>query len=56
MITATRQTRYSIERLPNAYIRIVDRQSGLSGLYTANGHHQHGDLRLFAETVRRLIG
>lgn len=35
----------SIERLPNGYIQVRDRRSGLVGLYTLDGAHYSGDLR-----------
>jgi len=47
--------RFRAELLPNGYYRIFDYASGLAGLYTRDGHHQHGDLRLSREAAHALI-
>jgi hypothetical protein len=37
---------YSVELLPNFFVRVQDRESQLVGLYDRDGKYLHGDLRL----------
>lgn len=40
----TMEGRYRIERLPNGYVRVDDRASGLVGLFLPDGTPRSGDL------------
>jgi len=47
--------KYSVEKLRNGLIRILSRESGLAGLYNADGTWKSGDLKLKQEKVKELL-
>tara|TARA_Y100000310_G_scaffold242149_1_gene246307 strand:+ start:1858 stop:2079 length:222 start_codon:yes stop_codon:yes gene_type:complete len=46
--------KYSVDKLPNGLISILNRESGLKGLYNADGTHKSGDLKLPKGKVKEL--
>ena len=48
-------TRFVVMPTCTGYWRISDRETRTTAVYTRDGHHQHGDLRLSREAARALI-